>query len=339
MAHPVVLTVGPLAAASATKIGLSQKAASASYLVMNGAAGSFTANSICLSQTPGGAGVLLLNGALATTNMPAGAGGSAAAGAAIAYLGDAPQRIYITSAADESGKTFTVVGTVQSSTTFGPGVVVTETITGPSTSTASSANAYSTIISITVSAGTTGAITVGNYSTATLDQGRRVILTSAGNDSGITFTVTGTDWAGNPRSEVVTGGNIAAATTVLDYLTIVSIRSSGAVASTVTVGTNGVAGSPWVRFDDLAGNVQTTLAAVVSGTVNYSVQTSMDDPTRTENPSVESAMTWIDSLETNVVGATATKSSYFAYTPIFARVLLNSGSGTVTTTFRQAYLS
>jgi hypothetical protein len=46
-------------------------------------------------------------------------------------------------------------------------------------------------------------------------------------------------------------------------------------------------------------------------------------------------MTWLASLDAAVVGATASKSSYFAYTPLFCRVLLNSGTGTVTMTVRQ----
>ena len=64
MGRPVTVVVGPLASATATKISLSQKAAIAgtNYIVLNGAAGSFSANNICQSQTPGGAGALTLNG-------------------------------------------------------------------------------------------------------------------------------------------------------------------------------------------------------------------------------------------------------------------------------------
>lgn len=323
MAAPVTVAVGPLASASATKISASQKSAGAGYLVLNGAAGDAVANNICASQSPAGAGALTLNGT--TVN-----GG-------VAYLPSppTPQRIYITSAGNDSGVTFAVVGTVYSIN--GP-ASVTETITGANTSTVSSSNLYNTIISITISGASAAAVTVGSYSVATLDMARRVILTSGGNDTGITFALAGTDWAENAISETITGANGGVASSVLDYKTVTSIRSSAAVATTVTVGTNGVAGSPWVRFDDFAANVQTTIAAVVSGTVNYDIETSMDDPNRTGNPTAKAAMTWIDSLDTAVVGATATKSSFFAYTPIFARVLLNSGSGTVTTTFRQSYL-
>lgn len=347
MGRPVTVVVGPLASASATKISLSQKAAvsGTNYLVLNGAAGSFAASSVCASQTPGGAGALTLNGTLAHSNgyvIPTQgyiAGTIVASGTAAAYL-PYPQRIYITGGSNESGKTFTVVGYVFPVDGVGGPAAVTETITGPNASTVSSRNLYSVIISITVSAGTAGAITVGSYGTATLDVCRQVIVTSAGDDSANTFTVTGTDWNGTPISETFAGANAGVATSVLGYLTITSITSSAAVASTLTIGTNTVAYSPWVRFDDYAGNAQVTIQCTVSGTVNYNVQETLDDCNDTASALYKSPsrMTWIDSADTAVVGATATKLSSFTFKPVFARVLLNSGSGTVTATFGQAYL-
>ena len=345
MSQPMTVTVGPLATASATIVSLSQKAASARQLVINGtgAGSTFSANSVCLSQTPAGAVNLTLNGAAASTNSVAGAGGTAAAGAAVASF-SSPTRIYITGGSNESGRTFTVVGTVQTPTTFGPGLVITETITGPNASVVSSTNSYSTIISIAVDAATAGAITVGNSGTATLDLARRIIITSGGNDTGVTFTLTGTDWNGNPQSETITGANATAASSVLDYLTVTSILSSAAVATTVTVGTNAVAGSPWVRFDNLAAMAQVAIQCTVSGTVNYTVQQTLEDPNIISNqlptPTyrwAESAITWLDHPDTAMVAATTTKQGRYDAAPVFARINLNSGTGTVTGTFVQAY--
>lgn len=326
MSLPITVSVGPLATADPDIVCLLQSptVTGAHYLAINGAgaAGTFTANDIAQSQSPGGAVALTLNGTTVTSG--------------VAYLRSQPmpQRIYITSAADDSAVTFAVVGTVYGLN--GP-VSVTETMTGSNASVSASTKTYNTIVSITTSGATTGAVTVGTSGTATLDYARRIIITSGGNDSGITFALAGTDWAGNTISETITGANAGVASSVLDYKTVTSVRSSEATAGTVTVGTNGIAGSPWVRFDDFASLSDTTLAAIVSGTVNYDVQTTMDDPNRTANPTAKSAMTWLASLDTAVVGATASKSSYFNNTPIFARVLLNSGSGSVTTTFRQAF--
>lgn len=345
MGRPIRVTVGPLATADADGIGLSQTAAGAQYLVLNGAlaAGTFDADSICAAQSAAGAAALLINGALATTNAVAGAGGSASAGSATVRF-STPQRIYITSAADETGVDFTVVGTLQSSNTFGPGVVVSEVITGVDTGVAASTNLYSSILSISTDGATTGNVTVGHSGTATMDMARRVIITSGGDDTGITFTLAGTDWAGNPIGEVVAGVSTAAASSVLDYLTVTSVLASGASAGALQVGTNGVAGSPWARFDDYAGNSQFGLQATVSGTVNYSVQYTYDDPNVITNQSptptyqlARSEVTWVDSADTAVVGATATKQSTGTVVPEFARVLLNSGSGSVTMTIRQPY--
>ena len=80
---------------------------------------------------------------------------------------------------------------------------------------------------------------------AVLDTQRRVIVTSAGNDSGITWTVKGTNQSGAPITDKFAGGNVAAAQSNLDFLTVASISSSGATASTVTAGTNAVGSSEW----------------------------------------------------------------------------------------------
>lgn len=345
MGLPITVTVGPLASADADGVSLSQSAAGAQNLVINGAlaAGTFDADSICASQSPGAAGALTINGALATTNAVAGYGGTATAGSATVRF-PTPTRIYITSAGDDSGVTFTVVGTVQSPNTFGLGIGATETLTGANTNTVASTNLYSTITSITISGASAAAVTVGHSGTATMDMGRRIIITSGGDDTGITFALSGTDWAGNAISETITGVSGAAASSVLDYLTVTSIRTSGAVATTVQVGTNGVAGSPWVRFDDFAAMPEVAIQATASGTVNYTVQQTMDDPNRVTNQiapntyaMARSAVTWVNHPDTALVGATGTVQGNYGYAPIFARVVLNSGTGTVTTTFRQAF--
>lgn len=327
MGRPIQVAVGPLATASATQVSLSQKAAIAgtNYLVLNGVGGSFGATTVCASQTPGAAGPLTINGTTAS---------SAPTGVAVAYL-PYPQRIYITGASNESGKTFAVVG-YGFSANGGP-YVITETIAGPNASTVSSINAYSQIISITASAATAGAITVGSYGTATLDKARQILFTSAGNDSSITFTLTGTDVNGAIISEAVTGSNGSTATTALDYKTITSIATSGAVASTVTVGTNTVARSQWVRFDDYASMAAVSIQCTATGTVNYTVQQTMQDPNGPDAVAA-SSISWLSHPDANLVSATGTVQGNYGYAPVFARVQLNSGTGSVSSVFRQAYL-
>lgn len=338
--------VGGLATADDDGVSLSQTAAAAQYLVINGAkaSGTFVANSICASQTPSGAGALTINGTLAVTNPVAGSGGTAAAGGATVRFA-VPQRVYITCAGNNSGRTFTIVGTVQSPTSFGPGAVVGETVTGANTNTVASANLYSTIISVSISGASTGAVTVGHSGTATLDKARRIIITSGGDDSLISFVLSGTDWNSNPITETLAGTNASAAQSALSYKTVTSILTSAAAATTLIVGTNTVADSPWVRFDDFAANSQVSIQCTVSGTVNATVQQTMEDPNYVTNqlptPTYQwspATVTWVDHPDTALVGFTATKQGNYGYAPIWARVKLNSGTGTVTSVFRQAYM-
>lgn len=169
---------------------------------------------------------------------------------------------------------------------------------------------------------------------ATLDKARRILFTSAGNDSGITFTVTGTDINGQVQTEILTGGNAVAVFTNTDFKTVTSVVASGAAAGNVSIGTNGVASSAWVRLDEWAAP-QTAIQIDVSGVVNYTVQQTLDDPNSFTNPVLPSAVTWINSADVAMVNATTSLQSNYAYAPTFARVLLNSGAGSLTGTFIQ----
>lgn len=348
MAQLLYVTVGPLATADDDAVSTSQTAAGAQYLVINGAkaTGTFAASSICASQTPAGSGALTINGTLATTDPIAGAGGTAAVGSATVRF-PVPQRVYITCAGNNSGRTFTIVGTVQSPTSFGPGAVVSETVTGANTSVVATTSLYSTIISVSISGSSTGAVTVGHSGTATLDMARRIIITSGGSDTGITFTLTGTDWTNNVITEVITGAASTAASSVQSYKTVTSILTSGASASTLIVGTNAVADSPPVYFDRLAANAQTAIQVDGSGTVNWTVRQTLNDPTIITNqlptPTYQwtpASVKWVDHPDSALVSSAVTTGvqGNYAYTPVMAKVVLNSGTGSVTAQFVQAFM-
>ena len=178
-----------------------------------------------------------------------------------------------------------------------------------------------------------GALVSGGI--AYLDKPRRVIITSGGNDTGITFVVTGTTFSSVVVSETVTGGNGAAVSTTIDFLTVTSVSASGATSvSGVIVGTNGVAASRWIRLDSWANN-NSAIQCDVSGTANYTVQVSMDDPNDPTSPVSVTNMTWLDTNDTDAVTAISSVFSNFQFTPTFARVLLNSGTGSVKGTFAQ----
>jgi hypothetical protein len=172
-------------------------------------------------------------------------------------------------------------------------------------------------------------------STVTLDVPRRVLITNVGNDSGITFTITGTTFGGAVISETVTGTSGSSVATTNDFATVTQITTSGSTSvSGASAGTNGVAGSSWVRFDDFAPS-NISIQCTVSGTVNYTLQSTLDDPNSPTNPVALNSVTWVNSSDSNVVAKAATAQSNFLFAPVYARVVINSGTGSVTTTFVQ----
>lgn len=200
--------------------------------------------------------------------------------------------------------------------------------------TAGSANAI--CLSQTPTAGEltlNGALVSGGV--ATMVAPRRVLITTTDDETGVTFLITGTNWAGAVISETLAGVNNTTAYSVLDYKTVTSIRISGDAAGALTVGTNGIGGSPWVRLDDFAPS-NVSIQCNVSGTVNYTVQSSLDDPNDPFSAVAPADMTWISTSDTDAVGATASLQTNFLFAPKFVRILINSGTGTVTTTILQS---
>jgi hypothetical protein len=169
---------------------------------------------------------------------------------------------------------------------------------------------------------------------ATLDAARRVLITAVGDESGKTFTITGTSYNGQVQSETITGPNATTAQSVLDYKTVISVTISAAAANAITVGTNGVASSRWLRLDNWA-FPQVGIQCNVNGTVNYTVQQTLDDPNDPTNPVAVSAVNWVNHPDISLVGATATVQGNYGYAPLYARVTLNSGTGSATMTLVQ----
>jgi len=178
-----------------------------------------------------------------------------------------------------------------------------------------------------------GALASGGV--ATLDTPRRVLFTTGADESAKTITVTGTNWSGQPISETLTGPNATTGYTVLDYATVTKIGISSNAAGAITVGTNGIASSPWLRLDEWA-LPQVAIQADVTGTVNYTLQQTLDNPNDTTNPVAAASVAWINSSDVNVVSATTNQQSNYAYAPVYVRVLLNSGTGSVTARYTQS---
>ena len=185
----------------------------------------------------------------------------------------------------------------------------------------------------------TGTVTLNGslYSSATgiatLDQPRRVLFTSSGNDTGITFTVYGTDWNNMPVSEVVTGANATTTYTVYDFKTVTSVVASGASAGTVSIGTNAIASSRPV-FLDLYADSSTYIQTDTNGSsaITYTIQLSGDNPNNAQigigTDGYVNAR-WINSGTAALVNATSAQNANQAGVPTMIRCYIsNAGSNT-----------
>lgn len=160
--------------------------------------------------------------------------------------------------------------------------------------------------------------------TVTLDSARQVLITSAGNDSGITFTVYGTNEGGNAIQETVTGANASTVATGQSFLTVTRVAASAAAAGNVSVGTNTVGASAWDVLNVHSPNFEVGFSAIVTGTINYTVQHTYDDPNGL-------AVGAYPTPFNNAAASAQTASIDGAYTtPVMAiRIQINSGTGSV----------
>lgn len=96
-----------------------------------------------------------------------------------------------------------------------------------------------------------GALTLLTRDAGPNGVGYKVIITSSGIDTGITFTIVGTPVGGDPNhapvTEVLTGASASSVTSTNFFANIVSITASGAAAGTVAIGTTGSLALPRCR--------------------------------------------------------------------------------------------
>jgi hypothetical protein len=82
---------------------------------------------------------------------------------------------------------------------------------------------------------------------------------------------------------------------------------------------------------DIHGRPEISLQVTVTGTVNYTVQQTLDNVFDTAITPV-----WFDHPDANLVAQTVNRQGNYAYVPAAVRVVVNSGSGTARLTIVQA---
>jgi hypothetical protein len=165
----------------------------------------------------------------------------------------------------------------------------------------------------------------------TLDAPRQVQIANTEAAGTNSFTVSGTDAAGNQISETLVSTG-AAVTTSQNFATITQITCSAPLVATAQAAT-ATGTTPWVMFDPYASGGAISKQCLVNGVANYTVQVSYDDPLT--GAVAPGAMGWTNDTDATFVGATTSLSGSWPYTPLWARVLLNSGAGSVLATFIQ----
>lgn len=267
-----------------------------------------SANNICTSQTPGGIGSLALNGTLASYGF-VGTG---------AISGNVLTVSVATSGALSIGAGVSGAGIRAGTIIIGLGTGI------------GGVGTYILNIAQTFSSGT-----IYGNAVVTLDTPRRVQITTVGNESAKTFTIIGTGTNGiSAQSEIVTGPNAGTAYTNLDFATVTSIEISAAAAGAITVGTNTIASSPWVRFDEYTLS-QTAIQCTLTGAATYTVQQTLQDPNSPTNPVLPYQVAFINTSDTAAVNAAVSLQTSYQYTPVYAKVTLISGTGSVSSVFTQ----
>jgi hypothetical protein len=202
---------------------------------------------------------------------------------------------------------------------------------------AASATAIRTATTVAAGAVVLNGATVSG-GVATLDAPRAVLFTFASAEPGLILTIVGTGAGLPPIGLTETIAGPAAPGTVSSlykYKTITSITSNQASSGAISIGTNTLNYSGWVQFDRYAKTTNVAIQLTAVGTVNYTLQQTLDDPNSTVNPVAPANVTWVNSGDTNAVGATGTIQTNYQFAPAWARILLTSGTGSVLGTFIQ----
>ena len=181
---------------------------------------------------------------------------------------------------------------------------------------------------------TAGALTLNGSSVvsgvAVFNAAYTVTITSTGNDSTRTYTVTGTNAAGNALTETITGPNATTVSTSGAFLTVTGVSVvGGGTVGTVRAGF----AAPGVTAPlplDIHGRPDISLQVVVSGTVTWTVQQTLDNPFTTNMP------TFFDHPDPNMVTQTVNRQGNYAYVPAAVRLRITSGTGRATLTIVQS---
>ena len=150
---------------------------------------------------------------------------------------------------------------------------------------------------------------------------RSITLTSTGNISSSTFTISGIDTSGYAVSTTLTGPNNATATTVAEFFKVTAI-SVGTIATTAFTAGVGITGtSRWAMVDTFQNPVVVTVAINTVTSAPVSIQHTFDLISTSTSPMIIAA-TGLTSI------TTATNLSYNENATAYRAIFIASGTAT-----------
>ena len=157
-----------------------------------------------------------------------------------------------------------------------------------------------------------------------------ISIDCAGADAGRTFTVTGTRPGGASQTEAIAGSNGGQTLSAKYWESVTQIAVDAATAGAVIVGTRQTGATDWIPLDIYTPNQDTAIQVNVTGTINYSVVYTIEDPFDTSITQV--------AIAHPVAGLTTGSTDVSGQATVImraVRLLINSGSGTAYVTIVQ----
>lgn len=170
---------------------------------------------------------------------------------------------------------------------------------------------------------------------------RAVTLTSAGNVSGVNFTINGTLAPNGAVSETIAGPNANTVETTQVFDTITSITVNGAVGTNTSAGSGTLGFTHWFNHNYHATVVGFSVQVNVTGTINYDYQTTLDDVNIDATPVAFEPITGTAvghlGFPADMVSATADQLAFCQGVTRYSRIQINSSGadGQLVATFLQ----
>lgn len=178
-----------------------------------------------------------------------------------------------------------------------------------------------------------GALVTGGV--AYLSPPEVISITSDGDDSGITFTVTGKDQYGNAITEVIDGPNVETLEGLYAFSEVTKITASGATTGNITAGNFGVTYSNAIALDPYVGPFTFYQASLLgNSSMTWTVQGTLDNPNDLVNPCSFADMNWFNTPASSLSGQTNTQMASTDWTPLYVRLRI-AGTGQVRFTIVQ----